>query len=96
MEGNAPVKDSYLDARRLEARARGENSSAAWLEFAVLKAAKGSYALAAMETAGLPHDARCFLSVALKAGILRRRWISWSLGLRFSAFLFGVTDWTFQ
>lgn len=48
MDGKTPVKDSYLDARRLEVRARGENSAAAWLDFAALKGAKGSYALAAM------------------------------------------------
>ena len=45
---SSPVKDSYLEGRRLESRARGENSAAPWLEFAELKASKGSYALAAM------------------------------------------------
>lgn len=48
MTDRADTKDSYLEGRRLEARARRENSPAAWLEFAELKTAKGSYALAAM------------------------------------------------
>jgi len=58
MTDNAAVKDSYLEGRRLEARARCENSAQAWLEFAGLKAAKGSYALAALGflNAGTVYD----------------------------------------
>lgn len=41
-------KDTYLEGRLAEARARRENSAQAWLDFAELKRAKGSYALAAM------------------------------------------------
>lgn len=48
MTDKAGMKDSYLEGRRLEGVARRENSPAAWLEFAGLKAAKGSYALAAL------------------------------------------------
>lgn len=48
MAENTPIQDSYLEARKVEARARRENSPAAWLEFAGLKLAKGSYALAAL------------------------------------------------
>ncbi|HNW44566.1 MAG TPA: hypothetical protein PKI19_08675 [Elusimicrobiales bacterium] len=48
MSENSAVKDTYLEGRRAEARARRENSAPAWLEFAGFKAAKGSYALAAM------------------------------------------------
>lgn len=48
MAENSQAKDSYLEGRRLEAAARKQNSPGAWLEFAAVKAAKGSYALAAM------------------------------------------------
>ena len=48
MTGDIPVKDSYLEGRRLESLARRENSASAWTGFAEIKAAKGSYALAAM------------------------------------------------
>ncbi len=40
--------DSYYKGRVLEARARRENSPEIWLEFAVIKKDKGSYALASM------------------------------------------------
>ena len=40
--------DSYFKGRALESKARSENSPAAWLEYSVLKAAKGSYAMAAI------------------------------------------------
>lgn len=40
--------DAYFKGRELEAKARYENSSVAWLEYASLKASKGSYAMAAM------------------------------------------------
>jgi len=48
MEETAGAKDSYLEGRRLEALARKQNFPGAWRAFAALKAAKGSYALAAM------------------------------------------------
>jgi len=48
MADNSAVKDNYLEGRLIEARARKENSAQAWLEFAGLKASKGSYALSAM------------------------------------------------
>ncbi|HOI41767.1 MAG TPA: hypothetical protein PK523_02385 [Elusimicrobiales bacterium] len=48
MTDKTGMKDSYLEGRRLEAAARSENSPSAWLEFAGLKAAKGSYALSAL------------------------------------------------
>ena len=48
MTENPQTKDSYLEGRRLESVARKQNSPGAWLKFAAVKAAKGSYALAAM------------------------------------------------
>ncbi|MGD9643208.1 MAG: hypothetical protein AB7V08_10760 [Elusimicrobiales bacterium] len=48
MTDTGEAKDTYLEGRRAEARARRENSAQAWLDFAGLKRAKGSYALAAM------------------------------------------------
>lgn len=48
MSDNTELKDSYLEGRRIEAQARKENSTAAWMDFAALKARKGSYALSAM------------------------------------------------
>jgi len=48
MYGNNAENDSYIKGRALEARARCENSPEAWLNFAALKAEKGSYALAVM------------------------------------------------
>ncbi len=81
MADNAAVKDSYLEGRRLEARARKENSAAAWLDFAGLKASKGSYALAAMgflnagtalEATGDPAAADAYLKgfeISAKGGL---------------------------
>jgi len=48
MFSNIAQDDSYLKGRALEARARRENSPEGWLDFASLKAGKGSYAPAAM------------------------------------------------
>ena len=44
---NLAKEDSYYRARRLEEEARKAGTSEAWQEFAVLKAGKGSYVLAA-------------------------------------------------
>lgn len=59
MPDNAELKDTYLEGRRIEARARKENSPAAWLDFAALKARKGSYALSVMGflNAGAAYEA---------------------------------------
>ncbi len=48
MAENAGVTDSYLEGRRIEALARKQNSAGTWQDFAEIKSAKGSYALAAM------------------------------------------------
>ena len=42
------AKDSYLEGRQLEAKARKENSAVSWLAFADVKMSKGSYTLAVM------------------------------------------------
>lgn len=81
MADNLPLKDSYLEGRRLEAQARAQNSHRAWLDYAELKASKGSYALAVMgflnagsacEAAGDAAAAAAYesgLDIAIKGGL---------------------------
>jgi len=81
MAETLPLKDSYLEGRRLEALARAQNSPGAWREFAELKAAKGSYGLAVMgflnagsacEAAGDAAAAAAYesgLDIAIKGGL---------------------------